>query len=165
MALKPHLKVIADDINFKCNATASKGYLAIYDDTAGQVHVPTSNLVTGEPSGSDVAGVLLQDVVNRGVGSLVGLVGDQLGTYTPYNGRLSPHKEEVPVSGYVRLLKIGECETNALDSADTFTNGQDLYITQLGKFSNTADTDHQWVGRALGAKGSDGYLKVYVNIQ
>lgn len=171
MALKPHLKVIADDINNICTALASKGYLAIYDTTAGaagagKVHVPTSTVGIGEPSGKGVAGVLLQDVVNRAVPSLQGLTGDPIGTVDANQASLNLNKNETHVSGYVRLLKVGECVTNALDASDTFANGDNLYITQLGKFSRSADsTSHQWVGRSLGIKDSDGYLKVFVNIQ
>jgi len=166
MALKPHQKVIADDINMVSNAVGAKGFLAIYGTTAGEVHVPTGSTGISEPSGKAVAGVLLIDVVNRGVPSLQGLTGDPLGYLDPTQQQVIMSRNETHVSGKVRLLRIGECVTNALDASDTFVNGDALYITNLGKFSNVRDSSaHQLVGRALGAKDSDGYLKVFVNIQ
>lgn len=167
MALKPHLKVIADDINNKCTAVASKGFLAIYatSSATGLVHVPTSTVGIGEPSGKQVAGVLLQDVVNRAVPSLQGRTGDPLGTVDANQAPLNLSKNETHVSGHVRLLTVGECVTNAVDASDTFYAGDVLYITQLGKFSKVADSaSHAKVGRALAGKDSDGYLKVFVNI-
>ncbi len=165
MALKPHLKVIADDINNICTATGGAGYFVVWG-TGAQVHVPTGALWTSEPSGKVIAGMLLIDVVNRGVPSLIGKVGDPLGVVDPTQNNLILSRNETHVSGQVRILKIGEASTNALKTGITFAAGEPLYVSQLGKLTNVTTnlSPTTVVGRALGVKDSDGYLKVFINI-
>lgn len=164
MALKPHRKVIADDINFKCKNVCPKGVLVIYSTTAGFVERPTLN-GGANPSGKKVAGVLMIDVVNKAAPSLlVRTGGDPLGT-VDNTALLNPNKTETHTSGTVRLLKVGECMTNSLDPSDTFAQGDTLYITNSGLFSKVQDNSGiVSVGRSLGAKDSDGYLKVWISL-
>lgn len=162
MALKPHQRVIAEDINFKCNNVAPKGVLLVYSSTAGQVErPPLNNVGTASPSGKKVAGVLMIDVVNKNLPSKFILTGDPVGTV---DGVRNFSKLETHVSGVVRLMKVGELLTNNVDN-EAFAAGDKLYITNSGAFSKTQDSaNHERVGTALAAKDSDGYLKVWVNI-
>ncbi len=165
MARKPHLKVIADDINNVATAVGEDGYFVVYG-TGAQVHVPTGALWTSEPSGKVIAGMLLINVVNRGVPSLQGRVGDPLGVVDPTQNNIIPSRNETHVSGQVRILKIGEASTNALKSGITFAAGNPLYVSQLGKLTNVTTnlSPTTVVGRALDVKDTDGYLKVFINI-
>ncbi len=156
MALKPHFKLGVDDINFRCNNVAEAGLLVVYSTVAGEVTLPTN------PSGKTVAGLLLTGVVNRAVPSELADLGDPVGTVTfPRNFS----KNETHISGMVRLLKIGEAESNKLDASDTFAAGDDLYVTTNGVISKVKDNAGiDRIGHALAAKDSDGYLKIFVNI-
>lgn len=151
MALKPDQKVIADDINFKMAAAQEKGILVCYSSTAGFVEKKS------DPSGQKVAGLLMVDVRNRDVRDSLG----RTSTTRNYS------KNEVPISGKVRLARVGEFQTDDVDSADTFAAGDDLYITSNGQFSKVKDNSgiEGPIGHALGAKDSDGYVRIFLNIQ
>lgn len=150
MALKPDNIIIADDVHFKCATAQTKGVLMCFSSTTGYVEKKT------DPSGSKVAGVLLVDVRNREVR-------DTLGTTTAAR---NANKNEVPISGVLRLCRVGELLTSDVVSGQTPTQGQKLYVGANGQFSNTQlSSDHEHVGHVLEAKDSDGYLRVWVNIQ
>jgi len=150
MALKVHQAVVSDDINFKCGEVLEKGLLLVFSSTVGYVEKVTN------PSGRKVAGLLMLDVRNRDVR-------DDLGT-TSITRNYS--KNEVPVSGVVRLLRVGEVETNVVDASDTFAQGDKLYITGAGKVSKVQDNAGcERIGHALAKKDSDGFLRLWINLQ
>ena len=157
MSLKSHFKGTTDDINFRCKSVTQAGVLVTYATTVGEVEV------VANPSGKKVAGLLLTGVVNRAVPSNMVSLKEPTGTVEfPRNFS----KNEVHTSGHVRLLKIGEAETNNVDASDTFAQGDKLYITANGEISKVQDNSGiEKVGHALAAKDSDGYLRVYINIQ
>lgn len=149
MALKPDQKIIADDINLKCASAQTKGVLMCFSSTAGYVEKKSN------PSGAKIAGVLMVDVRNRDVRDVLG----KTSTVRNYS------KNEVPISGVLRLCRIGELLTNDVDASDTFAQGDELYVTSNGQFSKVQDNSGcEKVGHAIAAKDSDGYLRVWVNV-
>jgi hypothetical protein len=153
MAIKQHQKVTHDDINFACNSVAAAGAVVIYSGT--QV-----TLAAGLPAPtSRVAGILMQDVV-AGIHPSNVILGDFTGTIDTARNF---HRNQTHVSGIVRLLKIGEIETNMISSG-TMAAGDPLYLDENGQFTDT-DQGRQQIGHALGATDADGYVKIWVNIQ
>jgi hypothetical protein len=150
-----HQDIIKDDINFVCESLGSVGQVVVYN-SAGNVEVKAS-----AHTADKVAGLLLIGVVNRAVpGNLESLPGDFTGTTSfPKNHNAN----ETHISGVVRLLKIGELETDQVNATDNFVPGTGLYLDDAGLLtvSNTFDGP---VGHALSTKNADGYVKVYINI-
>lgn len=157
MALKSHFKLGHDDTNFRCKSVSQAGVLVTYASTVGEVEVAAN------PSGKKVAGLLLTAVANRAVPSNMVSLKEPTGTVDfPRNF----NKNETHTSGHVRLLKIGEIESNNLDASDTFAQGDKLYITSNGEISKVQDNSGiELVGHALAEKDSEGYLKLFINIQ
>lgn len=151
MALKPHQKVIQDNINFRCETTGDKGYLVMYNSSTGQVRV--SNNVG---SGTKVAGFLLTGVV-AGIHPSNVALGEDTGTI---NNARNLHKNQTHVSGCVRILTQGELVTNAVSG--TFNVG-DVVRVMAGGLCRVGGAG-EVVGHALSTKDSDGYVKVYVTI-
>jgi hypothetical protein len=102
---------------------------------------------TGVVSGTKPAGLLLNDVVN------VDLTRQHINWY----------RDEVQVGGKVTLLRQGQVVTNMLASGQTPAAGTDAYYDNAGKLT-TVSTNSTKVGRFLGSKDSDGYVKVDINI-
>lgn len=153
MALREHQKVVHDDINFACNNVAAAGTLVLYSGTE-------VTKGSGMPAVSArVAGVLLQDVVS-GIHPSNVTLGDFTGTI---NQARNFQKNQTHVSGIVRLLKIGEYETNVIGSG-TLAAGTPLYVDVNGTVTTT-NAGRQRIGHALSAKDTDGYAKIYINVQ
>lgn len=148
MAIKGDQVVIADDINFRCAEVATKGMLLSYSSTAGYVEKTASALSTTDP-----AGILLTDVVNKDFGAV------------PQNHQ----KIETGLSGYVRLVKIGQVRTNHYATASSYVAGTKLYLGDAGivrplSAAEQANGDLPHVGHALGAADSDSYLRFWINL-
>lgn len=157
MALKPKRDVLKDDINFRCASVAEKGYLVCYSSTAGHVESVATAI-----SGKKVAGMLLLDVVNKATPSNLSL-GEDHGWV---DREKNVNRIETYQSGVVRLAKMGEVRTNALNPADwaNFAQGDKLYLSGSGKLSRSQAAGAEHVGHALSARDSDGYLAVFLNI-
>lgn len=160
MALKPDNKIVVDDINFRCASVSEKGFLVTFNTSTGLVEKLTSS-----PSGKKVAGMLLMDVVTRGMPENAVVLGEDTGTMDqplPNRNRLETH-----VSGVVRLAKLGELYTNAINPTDwaNIVVGDKLYVTASGKLSRTkVSSGHELVATALSVVDTDHYLKIYLNI-
>lgn len=152
-------KVGFDDITFRCKSVASEGTLLTYAAEVGFVEKVSGN---PDPVLTKVAGVLMSNVVNRGVPSNLVDLGDDTGTTElPRNFNAN----QTPQSGVCRLLKQGIIETNQVDASATFGQGSGVYIGANGLFTTAVGTGAtELVGHALTAK-RDGYVRVYVNIQ
>lgn len=151
-------KVGFDDTTFRCASVASEGTLLSYATEAGFVEK-----VSGSPDPvlTKVAGVLMSNVVNRGVPSNHMLGEDTGTTELPRNFNAN----QTPQSGMCRLLKQGIIETDQVDASATFGQGSGVYIGDDGLFTTAVGTGaSELVGHALTAK-RDGYVRVYVNIQ
>lgn len=157
MSVKVHFKGTHDDTNFVCDNVAAAGAVVSYN-ARGQVSKSTG--VTNEP-----AGVLLTEVVTGVHPSNINL-GEFTGTINIARNR---NKNQTHVSGQVRLLKVGEVETNQVVSTDTFGAGSGIYLAGNGLISTSVSgadlVVRTKIGHALAAKDSDGFVKVFVNIQ
>ena len=157
MALKgTHEKIRCDDINFRCETVGVRGAVVVYTSTGVKVNSGAPNANTQR-----VAGMLLLDVVNKNLPSNY-LLGDETGTMElPKNF----NKNETHVSGVVRLLKVGEAQTDQWDTGEAAKvgPGSGLYVAAGGKLTTLA-THGQLLGRALSAVNSDGFVKVFLNV-
>jgi hypothetical protein len=148
MALKPHQKVVHDDINFRCTTTGVQGQMVAY--VSGNVAVSTDVAAKS-------AGMLMIDVVTGIHPSNINLTED---TGTIDRAR-NFQKNETYVSGVVRLLKIGEITTNQVSG--TISAGDQLYVTSAGTLG-ASDLGGELVGHALSGADADGFVKVYLNV-
>ena len=73
------------------------------------------------------------------------------------------YRDEVPVGSKVTVLRQGQVATNMVASGATPSAGADAYYDTVGKLTTTS-TNSVKVGRFLGAKDADGYVKVDINI-
>lgn len=152
MALKGDRNVIADDISFFMNETQERG-IVVWASTAGSGAAldQSAALVTAttNPSGKQMIGLLLNDMVNKDL----------------TRQHINWHKDEVQIGGKVTLMTRGWVVTNKI--VGTPTVGQPAYVGLSGWLqpsvtSNVANTP--LVGRFLSTKDEDGYAKVEVNI-
>lgn len=155
----PHRKATHDDLNFRCSSVANEGMAVVYSSTAGYVEKATS------PDSQKVAGLLMVNVENRGIPLNLVAVGDDTGQADltrNYN------KNVTYTSGYVRLLKIGETETDQITTGDSPSAGSIAYLGANGKLTTSVSgsslVNRPVVGHFLSAKNADGYAKVWVNV-
>lgn len=165
MALKPTQIVKFDDINMKCINVVEKGQVLFYS-TAGLVkryNTGTTDFTDATVSGVKVAGIALQDVVNRGNPEHQVLMGQDTGTVD--QPLLNKNKEQTHVSGVTRMLRIGQIDTNWIDMTDNFVPGDKLYVTGSGKLSHhQGNSGCECVGHVISGKDSDLYIRAFINI-
>lgn len=151
MALKPDRIEAYTDISYFMNTTAERGGVVVHLTGGAGVSMDDANAVVIYPTGVNAntkpAGLLLNDVVN----------------YDLTRQHLNWYRDEVQVGGKVTLLRQGQVTTNLVASSVTPTAGADAYYDATGKLT-TVSTDSVKVGRFLGSKDSDGYVKVDINI-
>lgn len=152
MALKPDRIESYTDISFFMNTTGERGGVVVHDTSGVGVSMDDAGAVVGYPngisSGTEPAGVLLNDVVN----------------YDLTRQHLNWHKDEVQVGSKVTLLRQGQVTTNVVNPEVTPSAGDKAYYDAFGRFTNVASVGINSVGRFLSGLDSDGYLKVDVNI-
>jgi len=158
MALKSDRYELQHDISFYWGGTvADRGGIAVHGATSGSGAAMDQgvNLATYQAVGTSTSGValgvLMNDVVNKDL------------TRTHMN----IYKNEVQLGGKVTLLRKGYVVTNMLDDVSPVA-GQAAYVspTNAGNFTNVATSGgaiHK-VGRFLGSKDADGYVKIEVNL-
>jgi hypothetical protein len=151
MALKPDRVESYTDISFFMNTTAERGGIVIHGTSGAGVALDDANAVvlypTGVVSGTKPAGLLLNDVVD------IDLTRQHINWY----------RDEVQKGGKVTLLRQGQVVTDMLAAGQTPAAGVDAYYDAAGKLT-TVSTNSTKVGRFLGGKDSDGYVKVDINI-
>jgi hypothetical protein len=164
MALKPDRHELVTDVSFYMNETAERGLIVTHSTAGSGAAMDDANAlvaIAATASGTDPAGLLLNDVVNIDL----------------TRQHINWHQDEVQQGGKVTLLKQGWVVTNSIDSASANqpTVGAPAYYTSSGLLSTAnpmsptnqgADVDHnrQLVGRFLSTMDADGYAKVYINI-
>ena len=150
MALKPHRVESYTDVSNFMDVAAERGGVLVHvasgsgsslDDGGATVAYPT-----GTPSGTKPAGLLLNDVVS----------------YDLTRQHLNWYRDEVPVGSKVTVLRQGQVVTNMV-AAVSPTAGADAYYDGSGNLT-TVSTNSTKVGRFLGSKDADGYVKVDINI-
>jgi hypothetical protein len=151
MALKPDRIEAYTDISYFMNTVAERGGVVVHLTSGSGVSMDDANAVvsypTGVLAGTKPAGLLLNDVVN------LDLTRQHINWY----------RDEVQVGGKVTLLRQGQVSTNVVATGVSPTAGADAYYNPNGKLT-TVSTDSTKVGRFLGGKDSDGYVKVDINI-
>lgn len=129
--------------------TTTSGVGAAADDTNAVVKFSTVTMASGE----SVAGILLQDVVNKDLA----------------HTHLNQHKREGQIGGKVALLRRGVIVTNALTGGVNPVPGGAAYCSNLGYITTAAGSATNAgasprIGTFLGSRSSDGYVKVDINI-
>jgi len=130
--------------------TATSGVGASFDDTGAVVALSAVQNTSGEA----IAGILLQDVVNKDLSQT----------------HLNVHKRETNIGGKVALLKRGTIVTNALSGNMAPVPGQRAFYTNQGIFTNVASVDSNLdlvnapIGRFTSSRNADGYVKIDINI-
>ena len=151
MALKPHRVESYTDVSYFCDSAAERGGVVVHVTSGSGVAMDDGNATvaypTGVVSGTKPAGVLLNDVVS------IDLTRQHINWY----------RDEVPVGAKVTLLRQGQVTTNMVASGATPSAGVDAYYDATGLLT-TVSTNSVKVGRFLGSKDSDGYVKVDINI-
>lgn len=151
MALKPHRVESYTDVSNFINTVSERGGIVVHtssgsgvamDDALGVVSYPT-----GTPSGTKPAGLLLNDVVS----------------YDLTRQHLNWYRDEIPVGGKATVLRQGQVTTNLVANGVSPTAGADAYYDGSG-YLTTVSTNSVKVGRFLGVKDADGYVKVDINI-
>jgi hypothetical protein len=166
MALKGDRHEVVTDISFFMNEAGKRGGLVVFntaDFGSGaaldqSVALVTYNVAT---SGSKVAGLLLNDMVNI----------DQTRQHVNF------HKDEVVVGQKVTLGKQGWWVTDQIASGITLSPGDKAYLQEKagaisqgqGRITNVKHTTGgeavtPLVGTFLSKKDEDGYAKVYLNL-
>jgi hypothetical protein len=157
MALKPDRIEAYTDISFFCNdSTAERGVIAVHSTGGSGVAMDDAlavvTTVVANPSGTQPAGLLLNDVVNLDL----------------TRQHINWHRDEVQTGSKVTLLRQGQVTTNSVVSGVTPTIGQDAYYGVNGQLTNVSTaggtSSGVKVGRFLSLKDSDGYVKVDINI-
>lgn len=151
MALRGDRRVVQDDISFFMNETGNRGALVSYNFAAsglGAALDDANATVSISSSGTRVAGVLMNDVVNKDL------------TQT----HLNAHKDEAQIGGKVTILKRGWIVTDQIEPTASPSPGELAYLGNggAGKFSDVASGTT--VGRFGSSKDSDGYAKVFIDV-
>lgn len=141
------------DIRYFMNEASERGVIVVFDqsltgspsldDVGNAVALPTAGY-TGEVP----AGLLLCDVVD----------------VDPSRCCRNFHKDEVPVTGKVTILRKGWVVTNSLDTgvADTILPGEVAYFVEDGLLTNVAGS--QAVGVFMTRADADGYVAVDITL-
>lgn len=151
MSLKPDREFTKWEMGYKANSTAAtKGGLVSVSTASSGVGFDGVGVAAyaASPSGVQVLGVLLDDVVDYG---------DKLVR--------NPYAETVNLGGAISIGKEGWCVTNFVYPGQTPTAGQTAYLGHSGYFSNTqSPAQAPKVGRFETSKDEDGFAKVSLNI-
>lgn len=149
MALKPDRIEAYTDISFFMNEVSERGLVVVHSTSGSGVSMDDPNALVAVPTaatGNYPAGLLLNDVVNLDL----------------TRQHINWHKDEVQKGGKVCLLRQGQVTTNMVASAATPTAGAPAYYDSVGKLTTASDSVQ--VGRFLGGKDADGYVKVDINL-
>jgi len=150
MALKPDRIEAYTDISFFMNEVAERGGVVVHVTAGSGAAMDDANAVVeyaADPSGTDPAGLLLNDVVD----------------YDLTRQHINWHKDEVQKGSKVTLLRQGFVVTDMIVSGVSPSAGERAYYGADGLLTNT-DTNSTQVGRWLSEKDSDGFAKVDINI-
>lgn len=149
MALKGGILPISTNIDFFLNEVAERGVFLSYSTAgSGEAMDDSAALATvaANPSGQQVLGCLLNDMVNI----------DQTRQH------LNWHQDEVQIGSKVTILDKGWVVTNKV--LGTPTVGQTAYLGNSGNVTATQAAGAPTVGRFRSVKDNDGYIKVDVNV-
>jgi len=148
MALKGDRNVLETDISFFINVTAEKGQLIhLSTGASGAAMDNSASLATtaSGTGGTSPLGIILNDVVDI----------DQTRQHINW------HKDEVQKGGKCTILRKGTVVTDQVTG--TPAAGDTAYVNANGTVGAQVSSSAA-VGKFLGSKDADGYIKVAINL-
>ena len=156
MALKAARVIIETDINYLGQSVATRGCGfcvqnagsgVAQGDSAGNAYLASS------PSGLQVAGLLMNDIVNVDL--------------TRYH--LNFHKDEIQLGNRISLLRKGRVTTDQIYPGVTPTDGKIAYLEASGLFTPTISPNggivaSPMVGRFRSSKDESGFATIDFNL-
>lgn len=161
MALQPSRQVFQTLVDATCSGVAERGgIMSFVPGVAGLVAYADATAVSGQ---------LVQPL---------GLLLDDVEALNFYNHPEYRQRNVVPQGSVVGLATECEVWTDLVEvtgpgaiSVGTYANGDVLYLADDGKvsrnngtFNNGATAKRYVVGKALSARGSDGFMKVRIDL-
>lgn len=160
MALRPDRDILADDISFFMNSTASRGGVVSYVGTASSGAAMDQSQATvgyvANPSGVTPVGILMTDVVNL----------DLTRQHSNW------YKEEVQVGGKVRVARKCTVVTDFVLTGHSPSPGTRAWVGPSGYIATSdvatdavaANANKRVIGVWDTGKDQDGFAKVTVNL-
>ena len=156
MALKPDRVEHLTDLSYFMNSAQERGGVVVHNTGGSGAAMDTDRATVAVPtagvSGTNAAGLLLNDVVNLDL----------------TRQHINFHKDEVQQGSKVLVLRRGTVVTDQVSGTPTV--GAKAYYNKLGELSpNTSVATNPVytevpVGRFLGLLDADGFVKVEINI-
>lgn len=154
MALRPQRDYVHGEISYTLNDVAAPGVVLVHSTQgSGIAQGDVAGVVTlsASPSGTTVAGVLMQNFVNI----------NQTTTHRNF------YKDEQVIGERCNLMTKGWVVTDKVTGTPAL--GNKAYLTANGVVTPTLSTTGglvatPFVGRFGGAKDEDGYVKLEVNL-
>lgn len=161
MALQPSRQVFQTNVENTCSGVAERGGIMSF--------VPGVNGLVGYANAAAVSGQIVQPL---------GLLLDDVENLNYYNHPEYRQRNVVPQGSVVGICTEGEFWTDFVEqtgpgaiAVGTYAPGDVLYLADNGNvsrnngtFNNGATAKRVIVGKALSALGSDGFLKVRIDL-
>ena len=146
MALKGDRNVLETDISFFINVEAEKGQLLCVGTQGSGAAMDHAEQLATTASGTNVPlGIILNDVVDI----------DQTRQHINW------HKDEVQKGGKCTILRKGTVVTDQVTGSPSA--GDTAYVNANGTVGAQVSSSAA-VGKFLGSKDADGYIKVAINL-
>ena len=146
MALKGDRNVLETDISFFINVTAEKGQLICVSTQGSGAAMDHAEQLATTSSGTNVPlGIILNDVVDI----------DQTRQHINW------HKDEVQKGGKCTILRKGTVVTDQVTGSPSANDV--AYVNANGTVGAQVASSSA-VGKFLGSKDADGYIKVAINL-
>lgn len=150
MALKPDRNIVVTDISNICTIAIQKGEVLVFGVSGSGALLNDVASVTRatNPSGLVPAGVSLANMVSIDI----------------TRQHRNFHNDEQLIGEKLPLLTKGWIVTDKIASAATPAVGETAYLTANGELTDAQTSGTPKVGQFLGAKDSDGYVKVFIDL-
>lgn len=150
MALKPDRNIVVTDISNICTIAIQKGEVLVFGVSGSGALLNDVASVTraSNPSGLVPAGVSLANMVSIDI----------------TRQHRNFHNDEQLIGEKLPLLTKGWIVTDKIASGATPAVGETAYLTANGELTDAQTSGTPKVGQFLGAKDSDGYVKVFIDL-
>lgn len=150
MALKPDRNIVVTDISNICSIAIEKGEVLVFGVSGSGALLNDVASVTraSNPSGLVPAGVSLANMVSIDI----------------TRQHRNFHNDEQLIGEKLPLLTKGWIVTDKIASAANPSVGETAYLTANGELTDAQTSGTPKVGQFLGAKDSDGYVKVFIDL-
>lgn len=151
MALKPDRVCLDYALDYFLGEVSERG--VVLSLLTGGSGVSNDNVnhqatVASAPSGVVALGFLLNDTKDVDLSKF----------------HLNHHKDEVPVTGKVTILRKGQVTTNMIPSGVSPAAGDTAYLGASGLVTNSQSSGAPQIGRFDTSKDEDGFAKVSINL-